>query len=227
MLFFAVTLGFFVENQREHFIEHKRENIFMASMIKDLESDTAKFRSMVATYSRVRAHVDSVVILLADFNNLDRNAAAIYHHQVFLHAYNKLVYSDRTIQQLKNGGNFRLIRKSTVSDNIIGYDGRINQLESMQDKLVLPRHLKINDGSSGIFKFGPLLRKHEKGNEDITITLSAPPYFVSPTRERVDFVINDMQLYSLALMWFIANIEQALAEADQLSALIRKEYHLK
>ena len=25
MLFLAVTLGFFVENQREHYIEHKRE----------------------------------------------------------------------------------------------------------------------------------------------------------------------------------------------------------
>ena len=39
MLFFAVTLGFFVENQREHFIEHKREKQFITTMVEDLKSD--------------------------------------------------------------------------------------------------------------------------------------------------------------------------------------------
>ena len=39
MLFLAVTLGFFVENQREHYLEHQRERQFMRTMIKDLEQD--------------------------------------------------------------------------------------------------------------------------------------------------------------------------------------------
>ncbi|HEV8269960.1 MAG TPA: hypothetical protein VGQ04_01570, partial [Chitinophagaceae bacterium] len=41
MLFLAVTLGFFVENQREHYIEGKRENEYIRSMIEDLRLDTA------------------------------------------------------------------------------------------------------------------------------------------------------------------------------------------
>src|SRR6266576_3063364 len=45
MLFFAVTLGFFVENQREHMAEHQREKQFMQSMLEDLKSDTAQFAS--------------------------------------------------------------------------------------------------------------------------------------------------------------------------------------
>ena len=33
MLFLAVTLGFFVENQREHLVEHRREKQYIRSMI--------------------------------------------------------------------------------------------------------------------------------------------------------------------------------------------------
>ena len=40
MLFLAVTLGFFVENQREHLVEHRREKEYMISMLEDLSADT-------------------------------------------------------------------------------------------------------------------------------------------------------------------------------------------
>ena len=42
MLFLAVTAGFLVENQREHYIEHKREKQFISTMVEDLKSDTAQ-----------------------------------------------------------------------------------------------------------------------------------------------------------------------------------------
>ena len=43
MLFLAVTAGFFVENQREHMVEHRREKEFMVSLVKDLDLDTVQF----------------------------------------------------------------------------------------------------------------------------------------------------------------------------------------
>jgi hypothetical protein len=43
MLFLAVTLGFFVENQREHYIENQREKVYVRSMIDDLKLDTVEF----------------------------------------------------------------------------------------------------------------------------------------------------------------------------------------
>ncbi|TMI97340.1 MAG: hypothetical protein E6H08_02350, partial [Bacteroidetes bacterium] len=42
MLFLAVTLGFFVENQREHFIEDQREKKYAQSLYSDLKLDTAR-----------------------------------------------------------------------------------------------------------------------------------------------------------------------------------------
>lgn len=41
MLFLAVTLGFLVENQREHYIERVRAKDFSRALVKDLQHDTA------------------------------------------------------------------------------------------------------------------------------------------------------------------------------------------
>ena len=40
MLFLAVTLGFLVENQREHYIENVRAKEFSKSLVQDLQNDT-------------------------------------------------------------------------------------------------------------------------------------------------------------------------------------------
>ena len=42
MLFLAVTLGFLVENQREHYIEHQRAKVYAASMKGNLQADTSE-----------------------------------------------------------------------------------------------------------------------------------------------------------------------------------------
>jgi hypothetical protein len=44
MIFLAVTLGFIAENIRENISEHERAKVFAASMLKDLEADTAQLR---------------------------------------------------------------------------------------------------------------------------------------------------------------------------------------
>jgi len=40
MLFLAVTAGFFVENQREHWMEHQRETRYVKNLLQDLSRDT-------------------------------------------------------------------------------------------------------------------------------------------------------------------------------------------
>ena len=44
MLFLAITLGFLVENQREHYIENARAKEFAVLMYEDLKKDTTFFR---------------------------------------------------------------------------------------------------------------------------------------------------------------------------------------
>jgi hypothetical protein len=47
MLFLAVTLGFFVENQREHLVEHQREKQFVQSLFNDIKADTANLDRII------------------------------------------------------------------------------------------------------------------------------------------------------------------------------------
>src|SRR4026209_1096421 len=52
MLFLAVTLGFFVENQRERFIEHQREKKFAKRLLSDLKQDSAFLANRIQQFEK-------------------------------------------------------------------------------------------------------------------------------------------------------------------------------
>ena len=160
---------------------------------------------------------------------MDQNAQAIYQHQVMLNYFAKWIYSDRTISQLKNSGNFRLIRKKSVSDKIIGYDGYIiNFVGNMQEEYLLPLWRKLNDESDGIFK-SSVFREYFKNGGFIyhPVQLPSAPYFLSDERtKRLQFV-NVLNQYAVAIEWSNLNINNALSRAVKLDSLIRKEYDIQ
>src|SRR4030095_1801598 len=64
MLFLAVTLGFLVENQREHYIEHEREKQYVQSFYEDLTADELDLDSNIK-YLRDRVKdADSLQLLM-------------------------------------------------------------------------------------------------------------------------------------------------------------------
>src|SRR5688572_25428706 len=48
MIFVAVTLGFFAESIRENMNDRKKEREYVASLISNLEKDTAQFKSVIS-----------------------------------------------------------------------------------------------------------------------------------------------------------------------------------
>src|SRR5215203_2813191 len=60
MLFLAVTLGFFVENQREHIVEHQRAKQFAKALIEDLEKDTVEILDVIREDKIILSAFDSV-----------------------------------------------------------------------------------------------------------------------------------------------------------------------
>ncbi|HEY5968878.1 MAG TPA: hypothetical protein VIU35_12955, partial [Chitinophagaceae bacterium] len=82
MLFLAIFCGFLAENQREHFIEHRREKEFMNSMLSDLRSDTAKSNAVHQTFSIVVQHIDSLIPLLQGEMAPPEKALNLYQHTV-------------------------------------------------------------------------------------------------------------------------------------------------
>ena len=231
MLFLAVFCGFLAENQREHMVEHRREKEFMVSMLSDLKSDTTNLRLMHRTFTKSISHIDSLIPLLEENELLETNAGKIYQQQVNLNLFFKWIYTDRTINQLKNSGNFRLIRKKNVSDQISAYDGYVrNFVGSMQDDYILPQWEKMNTEGAEIFK-SSVWREYMK---DIfgewrykPIQLPAEPYFISTEKNRIQKFINRLQHSAVAIEWFNKITIIGLERAVKLDSLIKKEYHLE
>ena len=129
MLFLAVTLGFFVENQREHYIEHQREKQFIKSLFNDIISDTANIAKIINARTVKELMLDSISHMMnsprpANFIN------QIYPYAVLIGRTlpYRFVPNDGTMQQLKNSGALRLIRNRAVVDSIGKYDINVRNI---------------------------------------------------------------------------------------------------
>src|SRR5215510_3606518 len=81
MLFLAVTLGFLVENQREHYVEHQREKQFIQSFFNDIKTDTANLRKII--YARTtKAHALDSLSYMMNSDSVEKFTNRIYFYAV-------------------------------------------------------------------------------------------------------------------------------------------------
>jgi hypothetical protein len=229
MLFIAVTLGFFVENQREHFVEKQWEKQFIKTLLEDIRNDTASMGYAITSFTNINNHIDSLIPFLNDNRNMESNAKKIYQHAVWLQTFYKVTYFDRTIEQLKSSGNFRLIRNKKVSRSIMEYDGamRDNVLD-MQNKFIHERKEIILNLSNDIFKTSVAKKWFTAETVNMKIELPEVPYFLTTEKKDIDKLINHLNQYSLAITWFMSNLKNwATVKAVHLDSLIKHEYQLK
>ena len=229
MLFLAVFCGFLAEWKLEHVIEHSREKEYMESMVIDIKTDSSNLAGMKFAFGYVGTQIDSLIPLLNDNEQLDKNAKEIYQHQVYLNLYNKWIYSDRTIDQLKNSGTFRLIKNKAVSNGISKYDGFIkNFINDMQISLILKQWQAINEVGNDIFKSSVFRQYFKSGSfSQHAVVLPGTPYFLTNDKIILQKFINKLDQYAVSLDWFRGNIDIALRQNKKLDSLIRKEYHLE
>jgi hypothetical protein len=153
MLFLAVFCGFLAEYALEHKIEADRERQYAFSMVEDLKLDTAALNRVIFLRTKRLEVIDSLFLLLNE--PIDANHLSdIYFYSLVTRRFAMLqfIYNDGTIQQLKNSGGLRLIRKRIVSDSIVRYDSYVRRLEKIQEREEIaihdlkPYYLKIFDG---------------------------------------------------------------------------------
>ena len=65
MIFIAVTMGFFAETIREGINEHNHARVFAASMVKDLQEDTAELGPYITYFTYAVHNTDTLMQLLA------------------------------------------------------------------------------------------------------------------------------------------------------------------
>jgi hypothetical protein len=131
MLFLAVFCGFLAENQREHFIELRREKQYVKSFIEDLKSDISNYNRQIRSRTISQERADSLIIFLLSPER-NKHVDSIYVCVERVGRGNLFFYSDRTIQQLKNSGGMRLIRNQTASNLIMQYDQMVRDMQHFE-----------------------------------------------------------------------------------------------
>ena len=111
MLFLAVFCGFLAEYLLEHRIEKEREKQFINSIDSDLKDDTLSITKHIETIKTGIVLFDSLSGLLESPESAKKNGEAIYYTSRLGVRLSPLVNNNRTIDQLKNSGGFRLINK--------------------------------------------------------------------------------------------------------------------
>jgi len=120
MLFLAVTAGFLVENQREHYVEHKRENVYARLMYDELKKDTALLNDVIKIKKWRGQKLDSLIYLMT-LPDLQKNAGPIYYYSSFLNTDIPFTPYDATIQQLRSSGTLRYFKNPELYNVITQY----------------------------------------------------------------------------------------------------------
>jgi hypothetical protein len=142
MLFLAVTLGFFVENQREHYAEHTRAKEFAALMYEDLKKDTAFFSHDSEKLAMIKRHQDSLGLLLKMDIKEVSNYELVKQWTNSLWALN-FTPQQATYEQMKNSGSLRYIKNIKLINNMQEYYNNmlpsISHWHSIQSELTEKR----------------------------------------------------------------------------------------
>ncbi len=226
MLFLAVFCGFLAEYQLEHVIENQREKKYAPSLLEDLVKDTTEFNEHILFWERYNCRIDTVRNEI-EKEPSKRNPLLLYRCAAMLQNNNTFRYHDRTIKQLKNSGNFRLIRKKIITDSLVEYDGWIeititsiqhsyddlsDQRREMQDQLFNSKFYRFayHPNFDSIAKQEPTVIAIVKGKEEVLF--------------RYYNRLENVHWINRARIRFH---KQLLREAVSLIGLIKKEYHLE
>ena len=129
MLFLAVTLGFFVENQREHYNEHLRAKEFSKTLVKDLQNDTAAIHSQNKSAETYIAITDSL-LNLSKTSLEGHNASRFSFYTRFVYWTQPITWNRATFEQIKNSGSLRYFKNYQLLEKMMKYDAVINDIQA-------------------------------------------------------------------------------------------------
>ena len=229
MLFLAVFCGFLAEYKLEHVIEIQREEKYAISLLEDLKKDTADLNNDLLWWGLQAKRIDTIHIEF-DKPERDRNLFSLYRIVSFMRIYNAFEYHDRTIDQLKNAGFFRLLRHKNVADSLIDYDALIRStllnieggsntifmnVNFLQNKIFDTRYMFAGFRSSI-----PVLDSLFRANP-ATFSLRAGK------KEEIFEYANHLQFYKGNILVRQAIMRSLLHKAKTLIELIKTEYRLE
>ncbi|HVZ57753.1 MAG TPA: hypothetical protein VG870_13935 [Chitinophagaceae bacterium] len=151
MIFLAVTLGFFAETFRENLTEHSRARVFAASLLRDLEADTAQLDAYRTYYRYAADNADTLIGLLSRAEPREIPSGKLYWYGLWGGARRYFIPNDATFQQMKSSGTLRYLT-GTVAGGVARYDRLCRQMQE-NDLMQNTVYTEVRKSRSRIFDF--------------------------------------------------------------------------
>jgi hypothetical protein len=223
MLFFAITLSFFVENLREEKVEHKNEKEYISSLIRDFSKDTSELNDCIEFNTFNLNIYDTLCTLLKRPDPL-KNIDSLYYYFVPTTQYYIFQAVEVTIKQLENAGGLRFIRSKQTADSIITYYNLVSQLE-VQSSIFFRYFDQYHQASFSVFDYSQIysLYYNRRG------ILTDHRKFTLLTNDKFDIKVFFNKLYVLTFIqkFYIEQLQSLKSMSVSRIKYLKKEYRLE
>ncbi|WP_460561686.1 hypothetical protein [Ferruginibacter profundus] len=224
MLFLAVFCGFLAEYQLEQTIEHHREKQYIESMVADLKSDQDVLSQNITWVKNGIAMMDTLTTILNTPSQIADRTGELYFLVRLAPRLKPLVNNSRTFEQLKNSGNFRLIRQLEASNKIMTYYEKfplVRLLESINET-------EFTEYKKAVAKiFDPIVLVSMEGNRDEILRIKDNP----PLRTMDKEMLQQLAVFAVYMRGTKKGVlgadEELKTAGAELIAYLQKEYHLE
>jgi hypothetical protein len=234
MIFLAVTLGFFAENIREHNVEKQRARQYAASLVHDLEKDTAMVQVDIMQMNLSISKIDSLAKFLKN-----KKINEITNRQLFAYTfidgqYRPYTWSRATIDEIKSSGSLRYFNDSIVM-RISAYDALTKHMDQDFNGDV-ERSDKLADKENHIvdksYDWSNIKSFYLEPDSIINILLQnngkTDRQLLTNNINDIRSLLNDYLDIKIALdVRANHELSNLIKQATQLISLLQKEYHLK
>ncbi|MBS1918118.1 MAG: hypothetical protein JST87_17745 [Bacteroidetes bacterium] len=223
MIFLAVTMGFFAESLREHIVEANKENDYIKTFIEDVKTDTVKIKNRIFIIQNLKLKaIDSLLFLLST-HQIKGHENDLYFLGRNVTRYPIFVNNDRTITQLKNAGELRLIRNEAAADSIMSYEKTIEFIYKLQNDEDAERKELY---SLLCRMYNPFVFDKITIGSRIVKPQGNPPLrsYDSTVQQDLAFYLTQIKGSDYLMLDHLQNLE---AKAENTIAFLHKEYHIE
>ena len=226
MLFFAVSLGFLVENQREHFVERQRAKIYAANLYEELKKDTAHLNYVIIRNRQTAGRLDTLCLLVKGKNRQNITSGMLYFYANAVTQVEYFSSSNTTVEQLKGSGNLRIMGnelayKISEYDRLIRELGKEYDLSKIEFGKMEDLHFKMIDVYFSEKMFAEREDPRDSAFRVNDLFVNNDPELMRVYTGWVKFESN---IYIYQVRRYLLPLRQA---ADELLAFMKKEYHLE
>ena len=217
MLFLAVFCGFLAEYQLEHKIEKEREREYIKSLIADLKADAVLIDNHISGQELGIGEMDSLITLLTNPEMVKSNGDQFYYLARVGPRAATFSSNNKTFEQLKNAGGFRLIRHNEATKNIMSYysiiafihqleqifDSEFTEFKKLAAKIFDPAVFRKMEAETGDIKRSSNNPQIRATSPELLKELGIYSVYLNGTRKGILAVLNALEKNGMELISYL------------------------